>query len=299
MNEIAQTAMKASLPLSGRSFVLVTEHEDRRVEYHIRQRQPCWGELRKYERSHPTRCTQPSVNKPGDLHHPFPDGKPIGLAVNVDVNWDGYKPQLPEDHMKFILGDESIYKCGIGKTEVLYDDRGLPDAIYFDGLNVDPTILVNFLRTMATSTMSNIVQGYLDAGLSRKEAQVLVKLNGSYSIKSGYVGSGYPHSVRRVYQSAPHDFSGGTMEQRVDYNRPMQDYIFQAKVKGESWIDLCEMVGIPKYGARELNMQSVIIPKVKEIFRIVEERQDDISRPKHIWTTKGGVSNENEGWVIT
>lgn len=298
MSEVAQKAMKAAIPLHGRSFVIVTEDEKKGIEYHPRQNQPCWGELRKYEKSHPTRCTQPSVHKPGDLHAPFPDGKPIGLAIGVSNQWYSYRLRLCKDHLEFLLGEDSIHKHGIGKTEVLYDDKGYPDAIYFDGLNVDPTILVNFLRTMSSSYETDTIKSYMDAGLTRKEAMVINRINGGTNLANGYAGVGY-NSVRRIYRSSPHDFSGGTMEQRVDYNRPMQDLIFQTKDAKEWWGNLCEKVGIPKLASRQINMQSVIIPKFREIIKIVEEREDDISRRKHIWKTSDGkITNETEGWVV-
>lgn len=83
-------------PTQGISFVLAMQ-QGTSIEIVRREAQPCYGEMRPYEETHPAEVND-GVEKPGDLDDPFPDGTPlaIGFRFSQRVNKDSPDGRLVE-----------------------------------------------------------------------------------------------------------------------------------------------------------------------------------------------------------
>jgi hypothetical protein len=290
----ASIAMAMASGLRGRSFVLVMEHDqgwnsqvpydayrnNPDVSFHPRESQPCWGELRKYTKNYPEECTQPENNKPTDLWHKFPEGRPLGLAVDFSVNTlnsgleDGNQTtnRVLE---KLFDKKHSIYPQMIGDVQFQYNAKKNIIGFYMSNLEIDPTVLVHYLRKsyLYFGESANAIKTYVDSGLTWREAFTIHYLNSGNPIWNGCTGgySGFQYNIRRLLQGTPRDLSGGSLRDRVDYNRTSIDELFcydPGEEKEIKWDVLCAKLGIHKGGSLTPQPMSIkpVCDRFKEAF---------------------------------
>lgn len=194
---------------------------------HVRDGQPCYGELSKYKSVHGDEATQ-KHNRPTDLYWPFPDGKPVRLALPFH-QYHSYDNKAVELLVKTAITKDSPWISGFGSVSnvqfVMDGDKFL--GIILNRLNVDPTVLVNLLNHLkscaAYSPNYEKISSLLDNGMTGPELHVLLNLN-SYQLKcKGSGGDDYysptSPSLKRYFKQMPRDLTGGTLENRYDYNR--------------------------------------------------------------------------------
>lgn len=219
---------------SGISFALLMNREIKQSHgmandwsLHVRDHQPCYGELSKYKSVHGGEATQ-KHNRPNDLYWPFPDGKPIRLALPFH-QYNGNN-KVVELLVKTAITPDSPWITGFGSMSnvefVMDGDKFL--GIILGRLNVDPTVLVNLLNHLKScmynqSPNCGKVTQLLDLGMTGPELHVLLNLNRfqlQYKGNGGddYYSPGSP-SLKRYFKQMPRDLTGGTLEDRYDYNR--------------------------------------------------------------------------------
>lgn len=234
LSDVQQTAMYSCRYNKGPGFALIMETKDNYTKgcncnnndysLHMRFNQPCYGELRKYHKTHGKEYTQlPDVYRPGDLHWPFPSGKPVSVFFPLDSD---------SDFLEAVLSDSSPWKRGFGSREnvVLFSRNGgksggKVDSFYLKRCNIDPTVLVNlvwFIRNHNSYQIDTLIK----AGAEMNEALAILIMHGSGNIvfhNPKFIPNPYHHngpwSIRRFFEGKPHDLTGGTLEDRYDYNR--------------------------------------------------------------------------------
>ena len=268
--QFIQIMQSVSKRATGTGFVLLMEHPFTKVDVygsgkekiffdysiHPRFNQPCQGgELRKYESSHPGRCTQPHNERPGDLYQPFPDGKPAAVAFHLksgdaqqdDDDWvDGDETPIEnanetDNLVMAVLSSTSPWVSGFGGPQNIQYTLGKDGHIIgfvIKSLAIDPTVMVNmvnFIQTMKGSGASSFKK-LVDLGLTNNEALAVLMLNGSsgsiHAIQTTYEYR-FPavFSARRFFEQKPNDYSGGTYENGADYNRTFVQDVFSGDTK--------------------------------------------------------------------
>jgi len=222
---------------TGLSFVLLMEQPRRRnlgstappdYSFHPRFNQPCFGELRKYESTHPKDCTQPENGKPGDLHWPFPDGRPVSLAIQIP-RYNGLNPS--EERTTFLKGffENPLNPwlsgfLGAKNVELFLDKSGEVTGFLLKSLAFDPTVFVNmmfFLSDLGGKSLKDI-EKLKSLGLTDNEAYLFLVLN-NHGIDEIYQSNSYHFAERtdpkKFLSGTPNDLTGGTLADRFDYNR--------------------------------------------------------------------------------
>lgn len=236
--------------LNDISFALAMEDSVGNISYHERTNQPCYGELRKYARVESSSYSTPqrahesvtditgknNVIKPTDLHFPFPDGKPLGLCVGWKSWTHGMEAE--EEYFQYTLGPTSPWMRGLfcpANVDILRKD-GRIIGMVLKSLAVDPTVLVHFLiftsRLMGFGSRSiERFKKIKDMGLSDFEAIMMVLTLGDVEMGGIHQFDDYVVNIkidpRRVRDGNSHDLTGGTLEDRYDYNRPDLGDIFK------------------------------------------------------------------------
>ena len=224
-------------------FTILMEHSSgngasKDYSIHPRFAQPCQGgDMRKYESSHPGRCTQPHNGRPTDLYNPFPAGKPSALAIHTWLNRGSEATDLV---VEAVMSDESPWRSGFGgRSNVIEyrDENGHIEGFILKNLDVDPTVLVNGLGILNTISHQNFPT-LTSAGLTPNEALAFLMLNGMGGILTSVVQT-YAYrfppvfSPRRFFDRRPNDLSGGLYSAGADYNRTyVQDVFLGDKEKG-------------------------------------------------------------------
>lgn len=123
----------------GNSFALLMkqgEEEDSHKVYH-RTNQPCYGEMRTYgKETIPEK--QSKVIKPGDLHSPFPDGEPVGVALALPNHFEGL-----DRLVEYIFSPESPWGNTNRQVTLVKDDQGRYIGAVYTDTDFDPTILIH------------------------------------------------------------------------------------------------------------------------------------------------------------
>lgn len=240
---------------TGTSFVLMMEHkvkghssdyseegwEDeyygekyKDYSYHPRFDQPCQGgETRKYAGFNKD-CTQPHNKKPGDLFHPFPDGKPS--AISFPLRGLKYADKDNEVFFKAVFSNGSPWFNGFGGSEnvrFLKDDKGYVYGVIIGvkNLDVDPTVMINCIQFIRNSQAKDFIK-LVEAGFTDNEAMAVLMLNQGSA--DGSIHSTYDYyfcsvfSAKRFFGKKPNDLSGGYYSARTDYNRTYVQDVFQA-----------------------------------------------------------------------
>lgn len=216
--------------LSGRSGILCCLYKGKYNVFKFKH-QPCWGFLRKYgEDNNVTKCTQPDDEKPGDLYNEWLSGTPQYLITKGRYSDAGIRfikdSKQVESIVDFLINsDRSLFRNGIKGVKFEVDD-GKNVICYFHDMDIDPTIMVNFLT--ATTSRLDGVQFYLDIGLDMEKA-VFAGLffggcvpgwNGAkiFSANNYYFDTRV--DVKRVKEgNFQKHLSGGTLKNKFDYNR--------------------------------------------------------------------------------
>ena len=132
------------LTLKGISYIIYTDGGIQNV----RENQPCYGELRKYEKTHPGECTQPANAKPGDLRSPFPAGTPTMLEVPFFTSTYGASTPSEATDKLFLafFGVTSPWLAGFGEVEFVKGSKDHIEGIRIPDLTIDATVTVNSFK---------------------------------------------------------------------------------------------------------------------------------------------------------
>lgn len=279
--------------LQGIAYILYTDKGE-----FVRQNQACYGELRKYEKTHPGECTQPHNPKPGDLHSPFPEGTPLALLMpfNRMGNHTGDTDAVAE----LLFSEKSPWVSGFGKTTFFKNDHGNLHGIIINDLNIDPTVLVNLFKTMQQVMQPQAAKNIVDLineGLEPYEAIAAMMLNsGNYSYGAlavpAYTQS-TQFSAKKFFTQRPNDLTGGVLRDRIDYNRTDMHKPFWGNLEdgGIDWTAELVKAGLPKYTYSSKSPGITIsdfVPKVKDIFKkALDNEPDPVIEPFNWKTTSG------------
>lgn len=285
--------------LQGISYILTMNGD----QHYIRQNQPCYGELRKYEKTHKGECTQPKNPKPGDLRNPFPEGTPTQLVVPLNYNFPSLYPEPSDGEVnslfETIFSHDSPWAKGFGKDISFVKKNNSIVAVKFTDMDLDSTILINSFK---------IVQGLivkvrdfnelLKMGMDRYEALCVLTINGISPRLGVSQADGYcvnpSFSFKRFFNREPNDLTGGPLSERIDYNRTYLADVF--KGTGPSWTELAKG-RLPAYGQRGYACKDFpegFVKTVKDIFAEAMDKEEDPVTPKYIWTTTSGRTNDSK-----
>lgn len=282
--------------LKGISYILTMDGD----RHYIRQGQPCYGELRKYEKTHRGECTQPGNQKPTDLRNPFPEGTPTGLVIPFTNYFEVLYPTLAEGEanslFETMFSVDSPWARGFGKEISFVKKNNSINAVKFSDLSLDSTILVNSFKVM--QGLIGKVRDFNDLltiGMDRYEALLVLMLNGvspklgvsatdSYSVNPSF-------SFKRFFNREPNDLTGGYLSERVDYNRTNMADVFNGGT--DTWYSLAKD-RLPKYGKRPYNSTDFpedFVKTVKDIFAEAVDKEEAPVTEKYIWKTTSGRTN--------
>lgn len=255
--ELEKRINKFSSDQSGTSYCIVVQNDSGEYEYHDRTHQPCiGGEFRKYKKTHGEDCTRPDDFRPNDLHFPFPKGKPCAVGY-----WWPYMGENHKQEISLLFSERSPWIKGFGSSESIHfipsDENdntyrrsmispSPKDNAYCKGFilkhgKIDPTVWISFLkRLQCISSMTNLFTKAIEADFSETEALVLSTFVTSITYDTWtnkhYVGGNdyafAPNSsLKKFINQESEDLTGGTWEDRFDYNRPELALIFKDKEK--------------------------------------------------------------------
>lgn len=216
LEEMYDEMRAAVRTMPGINFVLGMQTDDGKYQVWKRPNQPCQGgEMRKYGITHDD-CTRPEDPRPGDLTHPFPDGKPIAVGSRVDCLYKSYMHQIHP---------LSIYRRAYtteNNIEIVKDlgDKSVKGLIALNADLVDPTMMVHMLRDARSWKYNQEV-------IMPQVSWLLNKVG--YNVC--YSSTNYPDYERSHYHvnfdkfikggiEATKDLTGGSLGSRFDYNRP-------------------------------------------------------------------------------
>lgn len=210
------------------AFCIVTKDEEGLFTIHERDREPCYGGLRKYKSTHKGDCTQPD-HKPGDLHNPFPEGEPVavGFSFSALKYLDSYYL------FEACWGDTSPWIKGFGSREnieVTYTEDGKILGVILKNTDIDPTVLVNlakFTKAM-TQHQEETFNSLVKEGLDTHEALAVMTYNSGHLTPMGANGYTFSQVVdfKRFKSGDAKDHTGGTLRQRFDYSRKQLHNLF-------------------------------------------------------------------------
>jgi hypothetical protein len=253
-------------------FVLAMRNDDGKIELYDRENQPCYGELRKYKSTHGDEATQPE-NRPGDLKHPFPVGKPEALAIGFP-HWvkleNTYSYNRPPIHLQddvveffdYLFSDESPFVRGFGGSKNIEWSEDRRGIVLLD-LAIDPTVLVNLLKHIQMcspnygSSNWDRFSRYKQFGLSFIQAfcamYTVTYGKGSRWDSGRDIGLRLAHNYvyptfadfDRIVNQDPVDLTGGTLADRFDYSRKRLHEIFYDQHRGINvYAEMCKKAGL-------------------------------------------------------
>lgn len=198
------------------AYVLAMADDNGEVTYHERTRQPCYGEMRIYN---------PKGWKPGDLHHPFPDGTPIGISVNLKGYHVGYRGlNTKSEGFKFVFGEDSLWAPLLSGRLVMTDDN---DGFVMTSTDFDSDYWFSFLLTIRSiDSNSTRFDAYRNAAVSPLTAwvaamQTQMRSQDVLFNPSNLYSMAYPCSFKNLLNRTPLSFQGGTFAERKTHrDRP-------------------------------------------------------------------------------
>ena len=225
----------ASRVFDYHAWALLTIDEDTGMySYHTRVNEPCYGGLRSYGSLSKNRPNDPW---PYDLHDcPFPPlGKPVALAVPVRYYRKPYSKVSTEEwntFVSFVVNPElSPWKL-IMKDVELVEGR----SFLFINLDIDPTILVNFLMWMRNTSHGAVVSFNSFRGkFPDVDVRKLFYLACSFTLKDDFLRfddysdncmSPIYGNLSRIINGNPLILTEGSFANRYDYNRPEVERVF-------------------------------------------------------------------------
>lgn len=213
--------------------------------YHSRISQPCYGEMRPYARGYAGNgpyepellpVSQREVFKPSDLYAPFPEGKPVGVAVPFRILGKGIDWAME----KVLLNPEiSPYRSILKDFEIERKKNGSIIGVVIKDTNIDPSVMVNFFRK-ASQTLNNVrIQTVNELFPNAHPLSAFVFAHAICEIDAAgnwqlNTDTEYSHYFGKpntnwaaIMNGKPVDLTdGGTFAQRYAYNRPKNDFIW-------------------------------------------------------------------------
>lgn len=230
LDEMYEEMRKAVKAMSGINFVLGMQTDDGNYQVWKRPNQPCQGgEMRKYGITHDD-CTRPKDRRPGDLTHPFPDGKPIAVGSKVENLYKSHQHQIHPN---------SIYRRAYGtedNVEIVKSDKDLKQCVGLIALNadlVDPTMMVHMLRDARNWRFKEEAPPQVAFLLNKAENYIGNIYYYSGNIAADYNQSTYHYHLPSIIMGgvdASRDLTGGSLGNRFDYNRPDIEYAYRGEV---------------------------------------------------------------------
>ena len=235
------------------AYIIITEENDKR-QFHKRTQEPCLGGLRKYKVTHGDEATDDHY-KPGDLHHPFPKGEPVGLSMvfHRPYKYEGNKQVLQsltpefERIVSFLFSKNSPFIKGFldpGVIELTRNSEGWLTGCLVLSTDGDPTTLVNLFRTIRTiPRATDNIKFLYDYGCTDHE--VLLHCMNSYSTcdfdnqpnLAKYQSHTYVNNMNKFlpdkFKSGEVNlFTKGSFRERYDYSRAkVQDLFLSSDTK--------------------------------------------------------------------
>lgn len=227
-------------------------------DFYPRMNQPCYGELRKYKKSHADYTDPKDANgasddyRPGDLYHPFPDGRPIMIVVGHPSG------HLKEDNpaIDLVFGKDSPWKSGVGsRFSTVFGTKNT--LLVFEDMEIDSTVFVSALNNFKSVYRNERLEKMISLGVDPKIAFLLVysttegpisyddyaeymkdlKAGAVKTVLSFHCSRGYylpvHMDVARFLDADPLMLTGGTMGDRYDYNRRRLQDVFLDESVGE------------------------------------------------------------------
>ena len=227
---ILEDVEKKAKVAKGISFILAMEYEGE-VTIHPRSGQPCQGgETRKYYSTHGDLCTQPEDNKPGDLHHPFPKGRPVAIAFpKSTIAHSGKLPYFAKLRDFLTMSPESPFRSGFKDVHIHADGVGFT----IGDTHVDPTVMIQGVQLLrALNNLSAYGPEFIES-LSEIDALLL-------SIRNGFLGYYWDVTIspKKYYLGLPNDLSGGTYYDGYDYNRAFNKDLFVSSMDNPGGFNL-------------------------------------------------------------
>lgn len=259
------------------AYIIITEENDKR-QFHKRTQEPCLGGLRKYKSTHGDEATDDHY-KPGDLHHPFPKGEPVGLSmvfyrpVRYESNKKISEEFTPEFErlINFTLSKDSPFIKGFLDPSVIQltrNDKGGLTGCLVLSTDGDPTTLVNLFRTIKTfpRKTDNLKKLY-DLGCTDLEALIhSMNLYALYDFNFPsyiqYQSNAYVNNMSKFlpdkFKSGEVNlFTKGSFRERYDYSR--------AKVQDLFLIDDPKAFNLPRVFNNKLDEKKKSLPDRKLI----------------------------------
>lgn len=194
-------AFTAKKNVGAYAYCLAMQDEKGDVTFHERMQQPCYGEMRIYNKG---------GWKPGDLHHPFPSGNPIGVSVNLT----GFSSLKKNPSWSFVTGKDSLWWP-------LLEDRFVETEHGFvmTKTDFDSDYWFSFLLSLRMlPNNGERFQRFLKADVSPLTAWVAaMQTSGASNIQlspSNTYSMAYPCSWKNLLNRTPLTFQGGTFFER-------------------------------------------------------------------------------------
>lgn len=292
------------MPGNDIEYAFVMEHSDHWM-MHFRYDQPCYGELRKYKMTHGTMCTRPESEKPDDLFHPFPAGKPF--AVCVPFNYEDTKTDSRDNYLRALVAPESPWISGFGSprsVEFIEKKGHLHGFILWD-MGVDPTVMIHLIwATCYVNSSKHYDQVKDRAKLAPNETLAfLLMMADSNDLK--YIREldayhfGSRLSLRRFLGQQPRDFSGGTFANGYDYNRRMIQDIFYSDTGTEFQEDFLNILNVEfgGWGLQTVKVDDKYFAAIKPFLDLMFNKEDPIVEKP--FETHAPVMNEDNVFMIS
>lgn len=236
------------------------------VEY---TQQPCYGELRPYAKTHPDMLPehQRKVQKPGDLHSPFPDGTPVAVAVPFYNQPNGVTTEQYNRIVNLVLDPGlSPWREALKDFEVLKNEDGRIAGIIIKDTNIDSTVMVNLFMTLRGASWGSFykVLTNLLEKFPEEDPYLLLAAATQYgpswdSGQKNMVNASFAYYISPALNvknflrgEFGKDITGGTFRDRYAYNRPDLHNVFGENAK--TW----QAVAKEKFGRLNLEPEELI-----------------------------------------
>ena len=225
---------------SGMAYGFMTKAIiDGEVHYtvHKRWNQPCYGEMRPYGSAEPELLPekQRSVEKPGDLHSPFPKvGNPILVVYCLPMEYTEKSLDGIEAYLSLYMSPESPWRMWTKDAEVLRNSSGIPRGIIYRNTHLPPTPLIEgwmFFRNKAGSL--KVLPELIEKNPDAKPGEILLFFAGfNHWFGSKSINYSWPTYCLSPVVDAQRFLNGlpiteePTFYERAAYDRPTLHNVF-------------------------------------------------------------------------
>lgn len=180
---------------------------------YCRPRNPCLGNLTKYEVDYPDEG-EFNKKKPGDLHYIFPKGHPIGISLYINKFTELSKALIEDSPVS-----EALYGSRV------FSHHEIPDRhiLVQPNMVIDPNVFwmgVKYLKTVNENNSKMFSE--LKEKVGSHTAIALLAWTGSFSYAQWA-------SYERLVTNNPHRISKGKYSEGYGYTRSNCEYIFSSK----------------------------------------------------------------------